>query len=417
MYANKAEGVLDRFRKRAYKSIMSLCLHKLNLSYFRNYETLRLSPEGARIVVLTGENGAGKTNLLEAVSLLAPGRGLRGAEIGAIRKGAEIGAVKKSMEIGAENVWAVAAEIETPQGALIRLGTGQDREGKRRVVRINGKDIKNQGELSGIVSAVWLTPQMDRLFLEGAAPRRRFLDRLVYAYEPDHALRVSRSEKNMRERMHLLQMEKGADPRWLSSLEAQMAADFTAIADSRLMLTARLQSHVARLKEKQSLFPAPLVSVVGDVEARLEKGGPALTVEEGIKDVLKQNRSLDAATRRTALSAHRSDMDVIYDVKNMDAAQCSTGEQKGLLLAIVLAHALMMQAEKGFVPLLLLDEVAAHLDAARREQLFGFLKGMEGQVWLTGTDESVFSPLQSDARFFTVAGGTTQASSSIRAIS
>jgi DNA replication and repair protein RecF len=377
---------------------MPLRLHKLNLSHFRNYETLRISPEGAPMVVLTGRNGSGKTNVLEAVSLLAPGQGLRGALLSEMQSRTET-----------ESPWAISAEIETPQGIVLRLGTGlirNETEGSaRRVVRINGRDVKSQAELSGVVSAVWLTPQMDRLFIEGAAPRRRFLDRLAYAFDPDHALRVSRAEKTTRERMRLLQADRPADPRWIASLESQMAADYTAIAAARLLLVQRLQAHAAALKSRQSLFPAPRMAVLGAAESLLQKGGPALAVEDEIKAQLAKDRPLDAAAGRTALSVLRSDLDVIYDDKNMPAAQCSTGEQKGLLIAIVLAHAQMMKAEKGYVPLLLLDEVAAHLDEARRLQLFSFLHEVEAQVWLTGTDEAVFAPLKDRARFFSVSDG------------
>ncbi|MCK5555684.1 MAG: AAA family ATPase, partial [Alphaproteobacteria bacterium] len=208
---------------------MSLSLHKINISQFRNYEAARLDltetgQKASGIVVLTGSNGAGKTNILEAVSLLVPGKGLRRAEIKNM----------KNRAAGAEDLWAVSAEVETAKGLTVRIGTGLDRKTKRRIVRIDGKNTKRQSDLSSFVSAVWLTPQMDRLFLEGSTARRRFLDRLVFAYEPDHVTRINRYNKIMRERMKLLQLDKPADPRWLSGLETQMSAAAVSAAASRI---------------------------------------------------------------------------------------------------------------------------------------------------------------------------------------
>jgi DNA replication and repair protein RecF len=374
----------------------ALRLHKLNLSRFRNYETLRLAPEGAPIVVLTGPNGAGKTNLLEAVSLLAPGKGLRGAEFSEIQ------------ERGATEPWAVAAEVETAQGVLLRLGTGLRPDGKGRVVRLNGRDMKSQNDLAAIVSCVWLTPQMDRLFADSAGGRRRFLDRLVYAYQPDHAFHVSRAERNMRERLKLLQVEREtkryADPAWLNALEAQMAADFTAIAAARVALVAALSAHLKRLEGLQSLFPVPALRIEGEVEGSLA-GRSALSVEDRLRETLAAHRAIDAGANRTFSGTHRSDMIAAYELKNAPAAQCSTGEQKGMLISIALAHALMMKAEKGAAPLLLLDEVAAHLDAARRDQLFALLAETGGQAWLTGTEAGIFAELRRDGKFFHIEGG------------
>jgi DNA replication and repair protein RecF len=371
-------------------------LHKLTLSRFRNYETLRLSPDGASVIVLTGPNGAGKTNLLEAVSLLAPGRGLRGAEL------------NEMQERGISEPWAVAAEIETVQGVLLRLGTGLKADGKGRVVRLNGRDMKSQAELGAIAPCVWLTPQMDRLFAESASGRRKFLDRLVYAFQPDHAFHVARAEKNMRERLKLLTREREerryADPAWLGALESQMAADFIAIGAARLALIEALGSHLGRLAAMQSLFPVPRIKVEGETEQGLI-GRPALAAEDALRETLAARRAIDAAAGRTLTGAHRSDLSATYESKNAPAAQCSTGEQKGMLVSIILAHALMMRAEKGAAPLLLLDEVAAHLDPARRAQLFDILAQAGGQVWLTGTDPGVFASLAEQARFFHVEDG------------
>ena len=361
-----------------------LSLRKINISQFRCYEAVRLdlTEASSGIVVLTGPNGAGKTNILEAVSLLVPGKGLRNADI----------LEMKNRAAGPEDLWTISAEVETPMGLTVRIGTGLDRDIKRRLIRINGKNAKSQNELSGFISAVWLTPQMDRLFLEGAAARRKFLDRLVYAYEPDHVTRLNRYDKTLRERMKLLQLDKFSDPAWLSSLEAQMSADAVSIAASRLALIQHLQQQVAGLALAAPLFPQPHLAMSGWTENAITTH-PAVDVEDELKSRLAASRAPDRAAGRTHEGIHRSDLVVSYAGKNMPAAQSSTGEQKALLVSIILAHALMMQAEKGFVPVILLDEVAAHLDAARRQQLFDHLQALQGQIWLTGTDESVFASL------------------------
>jgi DNA replication and repair protein RecF len=383
-----------------------LSVRKINISQFRCYEAARLdlSAQGTLggMIVLTGPNGSGKTNILEAVSLLVPGKGLRGADI----------AEMKNRGAGEEDLWAVAAEIDTPSGLGARIGTGQERDKGRRALRINGRNAKTQGELSSFISAVWLTPQMDRLFLEGAASRRRFLDRLVYAFAPDHATRINRYEKAMRERMKLLQLGR-SDPSWLSSLEAQMAADAVSIAAARLHLVERLQQHVGALAA--TAFPQPRLAVEGWTEEALSSR-PALAAEEELKEKLAAARAEDAGAGRTHAGTHRSDLRVFYAEKDMPAAQSSTGEQKALLVSIVLAHALMMRAEKGFVPIILLDEVAAHLDEARREQLFSCLRALEGQVWLTGTDESIFASLKDSAAFFRVEGGRVTPARNLREV-
>lgn len=397
---------------------MTLSLRKINISQFRCYEAVRLdlTDTASGIVVLTGPNGAGKTNILEAVSLLVPGKGLRSADI----------LEMKNRNAGPEDLWAISAEVETPSGLTVRIGTGLDRRSqsdrerlsqgdserpsqsdherivKRRLIRINGKNAKSQNELSSFISAVWLTPQMDRLFLEGASARRKFLDRLVYAFEPDHVTRINRYDKTMRERMKLLLLDR-YDASWLSSLEAQMSADAVSIAASRLALIQHLQQQVAGLGRAAPLFPQPHLALQGWTENAIATR-PAVDVEDELKRKLAEVRALDRAAGRTHEGIHRSDLLVSYAGKNMPADQSSTGEQKALLVSIILAHALMMQAEKGFVPIILLDEVAAHLDADRRRQLFDQLQALQGQIWLTGTDEAVFASLQT-AKFFRVDNG------------
>ncbi len=370
---------------------MPLLLHKLNLTQFRGYDALRLDLGGAPVVVLTGDNGAGKTNILEAISLLIPGKGLRGADL----------LEMKNRAAGPEDPWAVAAEVETAAGHMVRLGTGLDRDAKRRVVRIEGKDAKGHNDLTQYVSCIWLTPQMDRLFLEGASMRRKFFDRLVYAYEPEHVTRLNTYDKNLRERMKILQDDRNPDPRWLDTLETQLAAEGVCIAASRVHLLSRLLHYAQQLAAQQSLFPSPSAQVTGWVENEIGKR-PAVDLEEELKRRFRNSRMQDAAAGKSLEGIHRSDFLVRYAARDMPADQCSTGEQKGLLVALVLAHALMMQGEKGFVPLLLLDEVAAHLDDARRDELFRSLLGFKGQVFLTGTDANIFASLKDSAKYFTV---------------
>jgi DNA replication and repair protein RecF len=375
-----------------------LVLHRINLTQFRSYDALRLDTGGARMLVLTGANGAGKTNILEAVSLLAPGRGLRGAGLDAL----------KNRNADAAEQFGVAADIETAEGHQLRIGTGSVRDGRKRVVRINGRDAKNQNELAAFMAAVWLTPQMDRLFLDGAALRRKFVDRLVLAFDPEHAARLNRYEKKLRERLRLLETG-GGDARWLATLESGIAADGIAVAAARTDMLLHLEKYIALLATRQNLFPAPSVVMTGDIDACLS-AMTALDAEDMFLRKLQDGRALDGASGRTMFGAHRSDVNVAYAAKQMPAGECSTGEQKGMMLSIILAHALMMQAEKGFVPLILLDEVAAHLDEARREQLLLQLSALDAQVWLTGTDAEIFSGLSRDAAFFhvTPAGITAQ---------
>lgn len=374
---------------------MPLLLHKLNLTQFRGYEALRLDLAGARVVALTGPNGAGKTNILEAASLLVPGKGLRSADL----------LEMKNRHAGPEDLWAVAAEAESASGIHMRIGTGLDRNSKRRVVRINGKEAKNQNELAPFISAVWVTPQMDRLFTDSASSRRKFFDRLIFAADPDHVTRLNRYDKNLRERLKLLQMDRRADPIWLDGLEQQLAADAISVAAARKELMLRLPQYTAQLyKGGKSSFPLPEISVAGWAEDETGRR-PSLDIEDELKARFRKSRALDAAAGRTFEGVHRSDFVVSYGAKQMPAAQSSTGEQKALLVSITLAHALMMQAEKGFVPLLLLDEVAAHLDDSRRDELFGYLATLEGQVWLTGTDAGIFAALKNHAAFFAIEPG------------
>jgi DNA replication and repair protein RecF len=370
-----------------------LAVTRLSLTDFRCYPSARLDLD-PRPVVLTGPNGAGKTNLLEAVSFLAPGRGLRRSRLSEIDR-------RLVRAEAAEGPWAVAASVTTPQGD-VRIGTGRDatsETGERRLVRIDGAPAKSQATLAAYVNLVWLTPQMDRLFLEGASARRRFLDRLVFGFDPDHAGRVAAYEHAMRERNRLLR-HGPADASWLAALEDNMARHGVAIAAARRDTAERLDAAAA---EGVGPFPRPHLALAGTVETWLDEGAPALAVEDRLRERLAASRRHDGESGTTAAGPHRTDLLVEHGGTGMAAGHCSTGEQKALLIAILLAHARLQTDLHGAPPLMLFDEVAAHLDAQRRAALFGEIEAMAAQAWLTGTDESLFAPLDGKAQFFGVA--------------
>ncbi|PWC56727.1 recombinase RecF [Azospirillum sp. TSO22-1] len=379
--------MLEARRIQEVTAAEALAVTRLTLTRFRGYEHARLEPD-YRPVALIGPNGAGKTNLLEAVSFLAPGRGLRGAKL------AEVQRIGSAPGEG----WAVAATVRTPLGP-VEIGTGKDahHEGDRRVVRIDDHPVKGQTALAEHVAVVWLTPQMDRLFLEGSSGRRRFLDRLVFGFDPAHAGRLSRYEHALRERARLLR-DGRFDDGWLSGLEDQMVTAGIAVAAARRDVVQRLRSACARAVGP---FPGADLAVEGAVEAWLNDG-PALAAEDALRDALRAGRRIDSETGGASVGPHKSDLAVRHHAKDMPAALCSTGEQKALLIAIVLANARLLAAERGAAPLLLLDEVAAHLDAGRREALFGEILALGSQAWMTGTDASVFDPLGDDACRFRV---------------
>ncbi len=376
---------LERPESREAK-VARISVRTLALANFRNYTRARLELEPLP-VILTGPNGAGKTSLLEAVSFLAPGRGLRRAKLAEVER------------IGG-GPWAVAATVETPAGE-VAIGTGRDDAGEdKRLVKIDGKPVRGHTELAQYVSMVWLTPQMDQLFTEGQSARRKFLDRLVYSFDPDHASRVNAYEYAMRERNRLLSMGR-ADPHWLSSLESKLAEQASAIALARLSTAAHLNEvmHASPLS-----FPKAELGLSGFAEDALSRGEPALHVEQALAEALEKARGADAQTGRTSIGTHRSELTVTHVGKNMEAALCSTGEQKALLLAMVLAEARAGQLWHGRVPVVLLDEVVAHLDAQKRSELFEEITALGAQVWMTGTDSSLFSGLE-NARFFRVSAG------------
>jgi DNA replication and repair protein RecF len=374
-----------------------LAVTRLILTDFRCYRQAKVAVDG-RAVVLTGPNGAGKTNMLEAISFLAPGRGLRRARLGEIDRRAA-NAVGEE-QAPAATPWAVAATVATPRGA-VQIGTGREATpsgGERRIVRIEGVSARSQTALAEHVNLVWLTPPMDRLFHEGSSARRRFLDRLVYGFDPEHASRVSAYDQAMRERGRLLR-EGGADPAWLAALEENMAQHGVAIAAARRDIATRLDEACAG---GVAGFPCAVLASTGPVEAWLA-AHPALAAEDMLRQRLAAGRRQDAESGGAAVGPHRSDLTVRHGGTGVIAAQCSTGEQKALLIAILLAHARLQAVLRGAAPIMLLDEVAAHLDGERRRALFAELAALGSQAWMTGTEEVLFEDLRGAAQFLRIA--------------
>jgi DNA replication and repair protein RecF len=370
----------------------TLAIRRLTLTEFRNYTSLRLETE-AQLVALTGANGAGKTNILEAISLLTPGRGLRGASFDELPRQ------------GGSGSWAIAAEVEAEHGP-VSLGTawsGQaEGDGGSRQVVIDGEAQRGSGALGEHMRLLWLTPAQDRLFAGPASDRRRFLDRLVTAFDPEHAARITVFEKVMRERNLLLE-EARPDPAWLSSLEAHMAEAAVAISAARLVGLEALQTHIGEGRGTSS-FPWAEVTVEGEIEA-LVAAKPAVQVEDEYRRILGDSRGLDRAAGRTLRGPHRSDLVVVHGPKRMAAGLCSTGEQKALLIGLVLAQARAVKAGAGVAPILLLDEVAAHLDRARRKSLLEALAALGSQGWMTGTDAQLFEAIGEMGVIFHVEDG------------
>jgi DNA replication and repair protein RecF len=378
---------------------------RLDLTAFRNHGATRIVP-GPVPVVLTGPNGAGKTNVLEALSFLAPGRGLRRARLGEV----------DHRDMG--RAWAVSAELAVRHGTM-HIGTGRDgapsgrRDGasdarpdggddgsERRILRIDGAAARSQQQLAEQLAVVWLTPDHDRLFADGAGVRRRFLDRLVATYDPEHVGRVAAYEHGLRERSRLLQAGHW-DGRWLDALEQRLAAGGIAIVDARAHLIARLS---AALADGVGPFLAPDLTAAGELEGWLDSE-PALAAEDRFRDALAAARTRDSAHGGAEVGPHRSDLAARHPATGVDARQCSTGEQKAMVIAIVLAHARLIAADRGMPPLLLLDEVAAHLDADRRSALFDELSALNAQAWLTGADRALFAAFGDRAQFCAVRDG------------
>jgi len=372
-----------------------LAVLSLKLAQYRSYDLCAIETGGA-CVVIYGPNGAGKTNILEAVSMLVPGRGLR-------RAGAEE-VIRRPGGVG----WRVRAEVATPAG-VIEIATGvAGAETTRRTVEIDGKSA-TQTALGQHVRMVWLTPAMDRLWLDAAGDRRRFLDRIALGFEPDHAEVSLAYEKAMRARNRLLR-EPGWDDAWLAGLEAQMARAGARIARTRSaslirLIEAQNSERIGARIGAETLFPRAELSILGDMEFRYSQALRAgddldsLEVEEAaaLSRALASSRPRDAAAGRALIGPHRSDLKAVYAAKNMPAAACSTGEQKALLISLCLANARALSQATGAAPVLLLDEVAAHLDTSRRKALFGEIEALGAQAWMTGTGAELFEGFGGDA--------------------
>lgn len=365
-----------------------LRLTRLRLSRFRSYPAADLA-FSAPLVVFTGPNGAGKTNLLEAISLLGPGRGLRSVRISEV------------VQSGAA-AWAVSGHFEDGLGGF-EVGTGSLEGGsaERRAFRLDGEKIRAQSDLAERVATVWITPQMDRLFQESAGGRRRFMDRLAMALEPHLAREATAYEAAMAGRNRLLQQGR-AEAAWLAGLEDAMARHGIAIAASRRALVSRLNT--AMEGGASGAFPAAVLSLKCPAAALLDEM-PALSAEEALRAGWAASRPRDAAAGATLSGPHRADLLFTHAAKAMPAGLCSTGEQKALLISTVLAHAGLIADARGFAPLLLLDEVAAHLDLERRRALFAALAALPAQSFLTGTDAEVFSPLAGRAQHWQISPG------------
>ena len=347
-------------------------LLSLTLTDFRSYDHAALETEG-RSVFLFGPNGAGKTNLLEAISLFSPGRGLRGVAI------AELGRRTPGEAVG--RAWSVSARVQTGEEET-RIGTGTEAPGApRRIVRIEGETVP-PGRLGDLIRPIWLTPAQDRLFLEGPSERRRFFDRLVFAGEPAHAIHASAYERAMRERGRLLG-EPGPDPAWLTALEAQMAESGALMATARARTLQALQAEVDARAERP--FPQAGLQLTGDWEKLAASGLEAPEIQARLAPALERARDRDAAAGRALTGPHRGDLAVVHREKDRPAAECSTGEQKALILNLVLAQAARLsRAESSPNPILLLDEAAAHLDARRRAGLFDEIEALglqQYRVW------------------------------------
>ncbi|MDE2361618.1 MAG: DNA replication/repair protein RecF [Hyphomicrobiales bacterium] len=365
-------------------------VRRLVLADYRSYSALDLSVE-ASVVALTGENGAGKTNVLEALSLFAPGRGLRRAEFAECVRAGTGG-------------FSVSAALAGADGET-QLGTGYDLDsaaGPSRKCRIDRVPVGSPRDFADHVRIVWMTPAMDGLFAGSAGERRRFLDRLVLAVDSGHGARVNALERALRNRNRLL--ETGGEPAWLDAAERETAELGVAVTAARLETVSRLAALVAAERDDASPFPWADFALSGEVEALVAEYA-ALEAENRYRAWLAANRGRDAAAGRTLIGPQASDLVVRHGPKQIDARACSTGEQKALLTGLVLAHAKLTTAMSGIAPLVLLDEIAAHFDPARRRALFAELARVGGQAWLTGADPAAFADLPEDAKVLRVEAG------------
>jgi len=371
-------------------------IRRLTLSNFRSYHAAALKLDSAGPVVLTGANGAGKTNLIEAISLLAPGRGLRRATM------------EEMAFAEGDGAWAVSAEVEGMLG-LATLGTGIDPpagedSSPARKCRIDREPVSSAAAFADHLRVVWLTPAMDPLFNGPASERRRFLDRLVLAVDAQHSSRVAALERSLRSRNRLLEDAK-SDAHWLDAIEHETAEVAVAVAAARAETVARLSATLT--KERSEGFPNAAIALEGWMEALLPEHS-ATEIEDRYRALLKENRARDAAAGRTLDGPHLSDLAVTHASKNIAAREASTGEQKALLIRLVLAHAALIKEMTGFAPILLLDEIVAHLDPKRRAALYDALAALAAQVWMTGADPAAFGDIVNRAQIFVVRPGSVE---------
>jgi DNA replication and repair protein RecF len=369
---------------------------RLILQDFRTYATLDLSVSRP-LVALVGENGAGKTNVLEAISLFMPGRGLRRAEMAEMARN------------GGPGSFAVSVALDAPYGEH-RLGTGieHQNEGSRasRVCRIDGMTASSPTAFAEYLRIVWLTPDLDALFRGPAGDRRRFLDRLVLAVDAEHGTRVNALERALRSRNRVLE-ENPDDRLWLDALEREVAELAIAVAAARRETVERLAALILETREEESPFPFAMMGLEGDIDT-LVATLPAVDAEDRYRALLRDNRPRDRAAGRTLIGPQASDLLVRHGPKDIPANTASTGEQKALLIGLVLAHARLVASMSGIAPFVLLDEVAAHLDPRRRAGLFAALESLGGQVWMTGADPNLFAELQGRADVLQVSPGVIE---------
>jgi DNA replication and repair protein RecF len=368
-------------------------IHRLTLTHFRNYRAASLETRGD-MVVLVGPNGAGKTNCIEAISFLSPGRGLRRATLDDVADNQGDGS------------WAVSAEVEGALG-LATLGTGIDAPGTEeatasRRCRIDREPVTSATAFGDHLRMVWLTPAMDGLFMGAASERRRFFDRLVLAIDNQHSSRVSALERSLRSRNRLLEV-RNYDDHWCDAIERETAELAVAVAAMRGQTVTRLAA-MLRARGQASVFPSAAIMLDGWMENALISE-PATSVEDRYREILRNSRARDAAAGRTLDGPHLTDLQVTYAPKNMPARDASTGEQKALLIGLVLAHANLVAEMTGITPLLLLDEVIAHLDPDRRIALFDELARLGAQVWMTGADPAAFADVGAAGEIFDVDSG------------
>lgn len=374
---------------------MTVAIRRLILANFRSYHAAELRLGEASLLVLTGPNGAGKTNLIEAISFLAPGRGLRRATLEEVAFAEGDGA------------WAVSAEVEGMLG-LATLGTGidppagEDASVTRRC-RIDREGVTSAAAFADHLRVIWLVPAMDQLFNGPASERRRFLDRLVLAVDAQHSSRVAALERSLRSRNRLLESPQG-DPQWLDAVEHETAELAVAVAAARAETADRLAAALAAAKDGDLPFPRAAIALEGWMEKMLPSQ-PAREIEDQYRKVLRDNRARDAAAGRTLDGPHLSDLAVRFAEKDIAAADASTGEQKALLIRLVLAHAGLLKDMTGAAPVLLLDEVVAHLDPGRRAALYDALEALGAQVWMTGADPALFGELKGRVQMFEVQAG------------